>query len=242
MSNLKNFSVREAGRDVELIALKSDVTPARDVLEDPVNFNTYYSAKFKDSFASFSAAIGYHSCRGPRLEIEGSYENFGITNCRDCTVNDSNKYFALARGKELGAIQPKSHEGSGNSKKSFFTFMENNGISVASVMVNGCYDFSFDGTGISPYICAGVGGDFIEFFEIMHVKFSYQGKLGVSYLISPSISLFVDGYYHSIMNNEFKNLHVMYVHALRDSPTVTSAVAQLDIRYFGGEVGLRFIF
>ena len=246
ISHFKNFSVQETNKKVDLIALKNDVTHITDeVLKNHGNFNTHYSAKFKNSFiTSFSGALGYYSGQGPRLELEGSYENFDIINCKNCTVKDANKYFALAREKESNNIQPKNDEGSSDpNKKSFFTFMKNNGVSIASVMINGCYDFSFNNTRISPYVCAGIGGDFIEFFDVMHIKLSYQGKLGVSYLVSPSTSLFVSGYYHRVINNKFKNLHVTYSkYALKDSPTITSAIAQLNIGYFGGEVGLRFTF
>nr|ABO36246.1 Omp-1-6 [Ehrlichia ewingii] len=251
ISHFKNFSVQEVNKKVDLIALKNDVTHiTEEILKDPTNFNTHYSAKFKNSFTGFSGAVGYYSAQGPRLEVEGFYENFDITDCSNCTINDANRYLALAREKDNNQVQPKAHDSSStdsnnssnNTKKSYFTFMKNNGISIASVMINGCYDFSLNNIKISPYVCAGIGGDFIEFFEVMHIKFSYQGKLGVSYLISPSISLFVDGYYHSVINNKFKNLHVTYAYILKDSPTITSAIAQLNIGYFGGEVGLRFVF
>ena len=244
ISHFKNFSIKETTKDVHLFALKNDVTNTTKeaLIKAPENFNRPYTAQFKNSFTSFSGAVGYHSNQRLRLELEGSYEKFDIVSCKNCAVKDANKFFALARGTETSNNQPKNNESQGleKNKKSFFTFMKNNGISIASVMINGCYDLS-NNTKISSYVCGGIGGDFIEFFDLMHVKFSYQGKLGISYLISPSTSLFVDGYYHRVINNKFKNLHVTYAYPLKDQPTTTSAIAQVNIGYFGGEVGLRFI-
>ncbi|AHX05151.1 surface antigen family protein [Ehrlichia chaffeensis str. Liberty] len=244
----KNFSVEENNNStpLDLIGLQTNVTHITEyILQDNTKFNTHYNAKFKNNFINFSSAIGYYSGQGPRLEIESSYGNFDVVNCKNCTVKDANRYFALVREKDSTNFYPKTHESSlspPNSKKSSYTLMKNNGVSVASVIINGCYDFSFNNAIISPYICIGVGGDFIEFFEVMHVKFAYQSKVGISYPISPSITIFADGYYHKVINNQFKNLHVKYPYPLKDSPTITSATAKLNIEYFGGEVGMRFIF
>ncbi|AHX03235.1 surface antigen family protein [Ehrlichia chaffeensis str. Heartland] len=249
ISYFKNFSVEENNNNtaLDLIGLKSDVTCITEhILQDNTKFNTHYIAKFKNNFINFSSAIGYYSGQGPRLEIESSYGDFDVVNYKNYAVQDVNRYFALVREKDSSNFSPKPHESSqlshNNPKKSFYTLMKNNGISVASVIINGCYDFSFNNTAISPYVCIGVGGDFIELFEVMHLKFAYQSKIGISYPISPSITIFADGHYHKVINNQFKNLHVKYPYPLKDSPTITSAIAKLNIKYFGGEVGMRFIF
>ncbi|KJV63477.1 MULTISPECIES: P44/Msp2 family outer membrane protein [Ehrlichia] len=239
----KNFSVAENNKIVDLAGLNTGVTYITEaILQDNTKFNIPYIAKFKNNFTNFSSAIGYYSGQGLRLELEGSYGNFDVVNCKNCTVKDASRYFALVREKEANQFYPKTHSNGDSSKTSYYTFMKNNGISIASVMMNSCYDFSFSNLKISPYVCVGIGGDFIEFFEATYIKFACQGKIGINYTISPSISIFTDGYYHKVINNQFKNLHVKYPYILKDSPKITFATAKLNIGYFGGEVGMRFIF
>ena len=243
ISYFKNFSVAENNKIMDLIGLNTGVAYITETtLQDNTKFDIPYIAKFKNNFTNFSSAIGYYSGQGVRLEIEGSYGNFDVANCKHCLIKDANRYFALVREKENNKFSPKAHDGNNGNKTSYYTFMKNNGISIASVMMNSCYDFSFSNAKISPYICVGIGGDFIEFFETTYIKFACQGKIGINYTISSSISIFTDGYYHKVINNQFKNLHVKYPYKLKDSPTITSATAKLNIGYFGGEVGMRFIF
>ncbi|AHX05091.1 P44/Msp2 family outer membrane protein [Ehrlichia japonica] len=243
ISYFKNFSVAENNKIVDLIGLDTGVTYITETtLQDDTKFNIPYIAKFKNNFTNFSSAIGYYSGQGLRLEIEGSYGNFDVVNCKNCVVKDANRYFALVREKKTDAFSPKAHDGTNGNKTSYYTFMKNNGISIASVMMNSCYDFSFNNLKISPYVCVGIGGDFIEFFEATYIKFACQSKIGINYIISPSISIFTDGYYHKVINNQFKNLHVKYPYTLKNSPTITSATVKLNLGYFGGEVGMRFIF
>ncbi|CEI84728.1 Major outer membrane protein P30-14 [Ehrlichia minasensis] len=239
----KNFIIEEnSHQSVELMGLANDVTHVtKHILKDNTKFNVPYIAKFRNSLINLSGAVGYHSGQGPRLEIEGSYENFDVANCKNCAA-DANRYFALARNKDHSNSHPKSHQTISNGYLSHYTIMKNNGISIASVMLNGCYDFSFNNVKISPYVCAGIGGDFITLFETMHIKFAYQGKFGISYLISPSVSIFASGHYHKVADNIFKNLHVKYIYGLYESPNITSAIAKLRIGYFGSEVGVRLVF
>ena len=117
--------------------------------------------------------------------------------------------------------------------------MKNTGLSILSIIINGCHDFSIDELKISPYICAGIGINAIEFFDALHIKFAYQGKIGVSYPLANSIRLFSNGYYHKVVGNKFKNLEVIHVGNLHHSPWYTSAIATLNIGYFGVEVGIK---
>ena len=248
----KNFIIEENSYHIPvkfagLMGLANDVTHATEhILKNNQTFNVPYIAKFRNSLINLSGAVGYYSGQGPRLEIEASYENFDAANCKNCAA-DANRYFALTRNKDENNTYPKSDQTQSGSdsivkKFSHYTIMKNNGISIASVMLNGCYDFSFNNVKISPYVCAGIGGDFITLFETMHIKFAYQGKFGISYLISPSVSIFVSGHYHKVADNTFKNLHVKYIYALQEAPNITSAIAKLRIGYFGSEVGVRFVF
>ncbi|AHX03226.1 surface antigen family protein [Ehrlichia chaffeensis str. Heartland] len=247
VSVFSNFSVRETNVPTkQLIALKKEIDSvaidttgnANAGISKPENFTIPYTAEFQDNVANFNGAIGYSFPDSLRIEIEGFHEKFDVKNPGGYTqVKDAYRYFALARDLKNGAFQPKE-----NNTGIYHTVMKNDGLSILSTMVNICYDFSVDELPVLPYMCAGMGINAIEFFDALHVKFAYQGKLGISYQLFTKVNLFLDGYYHQVIGNQFKNLNVNHVYILKESPKVTSAVATLDIAYFGGEVGIRFTF
>ncbi|ABD45522.1 major outer membrane protein OMP-1Z [Ehrlichia chaffeensis str. Arkansas] len=252
VSIFSNFSVKETNFPTKyLAALKKDINSVEfddsvtAGISYPLNFSTPYIAVFQDNISNFNGAIGYTFVEGPRIEIEGSYEEFDVKDPgRYTEIQDAYRYFALARDIDSIPTSPKnrtSHDGN-SSYKVYHTVMKNEGLSIISIMVNGCYDFSSDNLSILPYVCGGIGVNAIEFFDALHVKFACQGKLGITYPLSSNVSLFAGGYYHQVMGNQFKNLNVQHVAELNDAPKVTSAVATLDIGYFGGEIGARLIF
>ncbi|AAZ68941.1 P44/Msp2 family outer membrane protein [Ehrlichia canis] len=245
VSVFSNFSVKETNVITKnLIALKKDVdsietkTDASVGISNPSNFTIPYTAVFQDNSVNFNGTIGYTFAEGTRVEIEGSYEEFDVKNPGGYTLSDAYRYFALAREMKGNSFTPKEKV----SNSIFHTVMRNDGLSIISVIVNVCYDFSLNNLSISPYICGGAGVDAIEFFDVLHIKFAYQSKLGIAYSLPSNISLFASLYYHKVMGNQFKNLNVQHVAELASIPKITSAVATLNIGYFGGEIGARLTF
>nr|AAF73414.1 P28-6 [Ehrlichia chaffeensis] len=230
VSHFSNFSVKETNVDtIQLVGYKKSASSI-----DPntySNFQGPYTVTFQDNAASFSGAIGYSYPESLRLELEGSYEKFDVKDPKDYSAKDAFRFFALARN--TSTTVPDAQK---------YTVMKNNGLSVASIMINGCYDLSFNNLVVSPYICAGIGEDFIEFFDTLHIKLAYQGKLGISYYFFPKINVFAGGYYHRVIGNKFKNLNVNHVVTPDEFPKATSAVATLNVAYFGGEAGVKFTF
>ena len=251
VSVFSNFSVKETNFHTKhLIALKQDVDSveidssgnADTGISKPDNFTIPYTAEFQDNHTNCNGSIGYAFAEGPRVEIELSYEKFDVKNpIGYTTVKDAYRYFALARETESSAFQPKNNS-SPSPTGIYHVVMKNDGLSILSNIVNVCYDFSLNNLPISPYLCGGMGINAIEFFDALHVKFAYQSKAGISYQILRKINLFIDVYYYQVTSNKFKNLKVQHVHELKDNPKVTSAVATLDIAYFGSEAGVRIIF
>nr|ABO36250.1 Omp-1-10 [Ehrlichia ewingii] len=233
ISHLRKFSVKETNATtVQLVGLNYTAAPIDDI-KTSSKFDTPYTIAFQNNIISFSAAIGYSHAKGLRIELEGSYEEFDVTDPGNYTIKDAYRYFAIAREMNSSSNnQPKDKQ---------FTVMRNDGVSIVSFMFNGCYDFPLGILEISPYICAGIGGDFIEFFDALHIKPAYQGKLGLNYPLFSKVSLFIDGYYHKVIGQQFKHLNVQHVVTL-DTPKIASVVATLDVSYFGGEIGMRLIF
>ncbi|AHX05145.1 surface antigen family protein [Ehrlichia chaffeensis str. Liberty] len=246
VSIFSSFSIKETNTITKnLIALKKDVNSlevdaqANTGISNPENFTIPYIAAFEDNAFNFNGAIGYTFIEGLRIEIEGSYEEFDAKNPGGYGLNDAFRYFALARDMNTNnKYEPKQ----ASTQKVYHTVMKNDGLSITSIMVNVCYDLSSDNLLVSPYICGGIGVNAIEFFDALHIKFACQSKLGITYQLSYNISLFGDGYYHQVIGNQFRNLNVQHVAELNDAPKVTSAVATLNVGYFGAEVGVRFIF
>ncbi|MGN7618836.1 MAG: P44/Msp2 family outer membrane protein [Ehrlichia sp.] len=239
VSLFSNFSVKEASVNTkQLFGLRHNATSVKQgAMVNSVNFNVPYSATFQNNFANFSGAVGYISHRGPRVEVEVSHGKFDVKDLNNCIIQDACRYLTLARETTV------SDSSRAVPKPQAYVVMKNNGVSTISIIFNSCYDFSMNASlKISPYACVGFGGDFIEFFDSVHTKFAYQGKLGINYPLSSKFILFVDGYYHSVIGNQFKNLSVKHVVNLDGKPNVTSATATLNIAHFGGELGLKFIF
>ncbi|AHX03232.1 surface antigen family protein [Ehrlichia chaffeensis str. Heartland] len=233
VSHFSNFSLKETySNTIELLGLQKDVSSITDITNN-MKFNIPYNAQFQDNAVSFSGAVGYISPNNPRVEVEWSYEEFDVKNPGNYTISEAFRYIALAREITQSQKYP------GTDK---YVVIKNNGLSVASIIINGCYDFSLNNLKVSPYICAGFGGDIIEFFSAVSFKFAYQGKVGISYPLSSNITIFADGYYHKVIGNKFNNLNVQHVVGLTNHPKSTSAVATLNIEYFGSEFGLKFIF
>ncbi|AHX03228.1 surface antigen family protein [Ehrlichia chaffeensis str. Heartland] len=249
VSVFSNFSVKETNfATQQLVALKKDIdsveisTNADNGINKPGNFTIPYIPKFQDNAASFSGAFGFFYDKGLRVEMEGSYEEFDVKNPGGYTkVRDAYRYFALAREMEFNQTSPKSKESSTQPTGIYHTVMRNDGVVISSAMINGCYNFTLGSLSISPYMCIGIGIDAIQFFNALHIKFAHQSKLGITYPLSSNVHLFADGYYHKVIGNKFKNLSVQHVYELQDAPRVTSAIATLDIGYFGGEIGVSFI-
>ncbi|QGR02927.1 P44/Msp2 family outer membrane protein [Ehrlichia ruminantium] len=177
-----------------------------------------YDTKFHNNIHSFSWSIGYSSL-GLRLDIEGSHEKFNMENSDTIPTINNNKHLLTT----YTAITK------GSTDKS-------NHIIITSFMVNTCYDITIGNSSIAPYLCTGIGGDTINFFNTTYLKFAYQGKIGISYRLNNNFVLFANTYYHKIMGNKFKDL---YIHT---PSKVIPVLANLDIGYFGSEIGLRIIF
>ena len=231
-----NFSVKEANVETkQLFRLKHNATSIPTDIKISSNFTVLYSETFQENIVSFSGAVGYLPPEGPRVEIEGSYEKFDIKNPKNDLIKDAFRYIALAR--EVSSSSPQTLF---NNK---YVIMRNDGISIISIILNLCYDFFINKSSTtSPYICAGFGGNFIELFNSVRPKFAYQGKLGINHPLSSNVILFVDGYYHKVMGNKFKHLSVQHIFDDSTAPKATSAIATINIEYFGAELGLKFIF
>ncbi|RZB12691.1 P44/Msp2 family outer membrane protein [Ehrlichia minasensis] len=238
VSHFSSFTVSESNfATQELVMLQPDNRWSIDLKESitqGTKFSGAYTAKFQDNAASFSGAIGYSYPENLKFEFEVSYEKFDVKTTQGYQVTNT-AVFALAR-KTISIPQD-----SGNTQNNQYVVMKNSGLSIASIMINSCYDMSFYNLVVSPYICAGIGEDFIKFFDTLYIKLAYQGKLGVNYSLSSRFNIFADVYYHKVIGNQFKNLNVIHAVALTDFPKATSAIATLNVAYFGGEAGIRFI-
>nr|ADU56849.1 P44 outer membrane protein [Anaplasma platys] len=118
-------------------------------------------------------------------------------------------------------------------------------VSTTSVMLNGCYDLQSEGFSIVPYACLGVGANFVGIVD-GHVtsKLAYKVKAGLSYELSPEISMFAGGFYHRVLGEgEYDDLPVQrLVDDATTNKTKEFAKASFKMAYTGAEIGVRFAF
>ncbi|CEI85324.1 Surface antigen msp4 [Ehrlichia minasensis] len=194
-----------------------------------------YSFKYENNpFLGFAGAIGY-SMGGPRIEFEVSYEIFDVKNQGNSYKNDAHKYCALSRKEGSMPSTPTS-----DANK--FVFLQNEGLLDISLMINACYDITTESIPFSPYVCAGIGTDLVSMFETTNSKISYQGKLGLSYSISPEASVFVGGHFHRVIGNEFRDIPAITPAGATGINGTQFAIVTLNVCHFGLELGGRFTF
>ncbi|MGN7618842.1 MAG: P44/Msp2 family outer membrane protein [Ehrlichia sp.] len=222
--NFSDFSAAETipGLTVGIFALDYD---AADITKSS-SFTRAYDPTYASSFNGFSGVMGCYF-NNIRVEFEGSYSSFEPERQFYPEGSNSYKFFALSRGRD--SVQDKK-----------FVVLENNGVIDRALNVNFCYDVTGGSVPLSPYVCAGVGADYIKFLGISLPKFSYQVKFGVNYPVSGSVILFGGGYYHKVIGSKYERVEVAHHPAIEEPPKITSASANLSTGYFGWEVGIRF--
>ncbi|SBO13968.1 Major surface antigen 4 precursor [Anaplasma phagocytophilum] len=124
--------------------------------------------------------------------------------------------------------------------------VEIKGISSTSFIVNLCSDIVAEDFVAVPYACLGLGGNLIEFVEgRSDLRPAYKLKVGLSYQLAQKVHAFADVFYHRVLGNgEYSDLPVR--HLVDDhSPegrSKNAATANFDMRYTGGEFGVRLAF
>ena len=236
VSHFGAFSANEESKaTVGVFGLKQDWAGGTISHTSPESIFTVQNYSFKyasNPFLGFAGAIGY-SMGSPRIEFEILHEMFDVKNHGNNCKNDSHRYCALCH--HTGATTSMS--GGGDK----FVFLKNEGLTDISFMINACYDITTEGMPFSPYICAGTGVDLVSMFEAINIKLAYQGKLGLSYAISPEAQVFVGGHFHRVAGSEFREIPAM-VPSESTLPKSQFAIVTLGICYFGLELGGRFNF
>ncbi|KJV69414.1 P44/Msp2 family outer membrane protein [Candidatus Neoehrlichia procyonis] len=222
-SQFRNFKINETNRQSTVKGYsKSDSSVVRTSHEKFTVEN--FQFKFDNNLLlAFNGAIGY-SMGGPRVELEIGYERFNTISNDTYASDKAYKIVALGRN---GAITANN-----------YVTAEINNITTVSLMANACYDIPVHDMSLVPYVCAGIGSNLVNTTkDSLTPKFAYQAKAGVSYTITPEVSLTVGGFYHGIIGTKYEKLHVDNATGLTDK---TSATAEFGLSYFGGELGVRF--
>ncbi|KDB55244.1 P44-1 outer membrane protein [Anaplasma phagocytophilum str. MRK] len=185
-----------------------------------------------------------HMYLSPLIKIRGLIEK----------TNDSSGYSYQrdASGTVANDIKELYSEAREIVAKLFLTAIEGaevieiKGISSTSFIVNVCSDIVADDFVAVPYACLGLGGNIIEFVEgRSDLRPAYKLKVGLSYQLAQKVNVFADVFYHRVLGNgEYSDLPVR--HLVDDhSPegrSKNAATANFDMRYTGGEFGVRFAF
>ena len=215
------FSIKDGTKTPK--SLKQDIENVTiDVLKSNTNFTLPYNPTYKKNLLGLGGTIGY-ATDNFRIEFETFYEKFNVNTPSGYIYDNIYEYFDV----ELDSTK-------------YYT-MRNSGITLSPALINVCYDVTKKNLrNISPYLCLGVGVDFIDFLDKVSLKFSYQAKVGIGYLISSNLVLFIDGSFHGHLGNQFTNLAVDY--PVEIYPFFTNASVKFDINFLSTSVGIRFIF
>ena len=231
--HLSSLIIKETSSNiVATFALKKDASGS-DVLKTNTNFNVKYDPHYKNNNSGLAGILGYHYNNNFRIESEVSYETFNLKT-DGYKIAGFEKHIALAR-----QLDNNNHP----TANQYVTVI-NNGIGITSVLINACYDsININQTNMTIYSCIGFGADVVDFLSKYNTKLSYQGKAGISYPLSSKIMLFAEGYYHGLLGKKFNGIPVNYP-CDNYTPSITgktTALAMLNIRYYGGSIGVRFI-
>ncbi|MGN7678690.1 MAG: P44/Msp2 family outer membrane protein [Anaplasma sp.] len=117
-------------------------------------------------------------------------------------------------------------------------------VTSTSLTANSCYDLVWGGVPVIPYGCVGMGVSFIEAAKGGGVKAEFAGrvKLGLTYEITPQISLYGGALYHRAVNYDNQKVAVIPLEegseGILQSGGGQARVA-FNLSYFAGEVGIR---
>ncbi|AHX04739.1 P44/Msp2 family outer membrane protein [Ehrlichia japonica] len=249
VSHFKNFHIKETDFDsAEPVGLNKYVTNTE--LSNLSNNFSFIMSRQTDSYKSYKndllglgLSIGL-LVRNFRVEFEGSYKSFDIKRLAYYQSKEGHRYFAIPRHLLHGFMPLKETITSGYNQG--YIIAKNNGISIISNIINLCRETKYKS--FTPYICLGVGGDFIEVFDVMRIKFAYQGKIGINYPITSKLVLSINGQYHKVIGDKFKLLPVLLPVSLKSSGNNNheqldpTALLTLNLEHFSSEIGLSFVF
>ncbi|AHX05154.1 surface antigen family protein [Ehrlichia chaffeensis str. Liberty] len=210
--------------------LPSEVSEGiRELLHNSDSFTLPHNPTYKKNLLGGGGVVGYSTAYF-RVELEAFYEKFNLAAPAGYLHKNFYEYFALAT-----AMNPKYPNQPAEDK---YYCMKNTGITLSPFTISACYDFILkQASNIAPYLCLGVGGNFIDFLDQVSFKFAYQAKVGISYFVSPNIAFFIDGSFHGHLNNQFSDLLVDYP----SSSLFTTISAKFNVNFLTSSIGIRFI-
>ncbi|KJV69415.1 P44/Msp2 family outer membrane protein [Candidatus Neoehrlichia procyonis] len=230
LSQIRDFTIAEPGSLTKVVlGYKKDANTI--ALSTHSNFNVKnFEYHFNNNILfALSGAAGYAVGDGLRIEFEVGYEQFNTKGGGDYIHEDAHKFCALSRENNI-------------SDQRYVT-VKIDAITTVSLMMNACYDLISSNTSITPYLCAGIGSNIVNVTQsYLTPKLAYKIKAGLNYPLIPEASISVGVFYHSILDTEYKSLPVYHPSSLSTAPMYTNATAKFGFSYFGGEIGVRFMF
>ncbi|MGN7661890.1 MAG: P44/Msp2 family outer membrane protein [Anaplasma sp.] len=210
-------------------------TPLYTAMQMAENFESGYVPAYGASFYGFSGVIGC-SRGGTRVELEAAFEDFK-------TKRPSGRPL-MKNGHEYFAVGERSHtEVVPISPKPGYMVVSNRAISSGSTVLSICRDFSAGATAM-PYACLGGGAEFLGILGAENTRFAYQAKAGVSFGVSPGVSLVAAGYYRGTLKRPVRAFPATEfgtdasAEATRQN-SLLSAEGSVDVGYLGVELGVR---
>ncbi|MGN7678461.1 MAG: P44/Msp2 family outer membrane protein [Anaplasma sp.] len=213
-------------------------TPLYMAMQRAENFESGYTPAYEANFYGFSGVIGC-SKGETRVELEAAYEDFKTKKpSGQPLMKNGHEYFAVGEksATEVVPISPKPG----------YMVVSNRAISSGSAILNICRDFSAGATAV-PYVCLGGGAEFLGILGAENTRFAYQAKAGVSFGVSPGVSVVAAGYYRGTLKRPVRALPATEFNTtagdtgsgIARQNSLLSAEGSVDVGYLGVELGVR---
>ncbi|MGN7661190.1 MAG: P44/Msp2 family outer membrane protein [Anaplasma sp.] len=114
-------------------------------------------------------------------------------------------------------------------------------VAATSLIASSCYDLMWGKVPVAPYGCLGMGVSFMEAAKGGGTKaeFACRAKLGLTYEITPQISLYGEALYHRAVNYDNQRVAVTTLEGSEEIFRDSRARVAFNLSYFAGGIGIR---
>ncbi|MGN7661211.1 MAG: P44/Msp2 family outer membrane protein [Anaplasma sp.] len=222
---------------------------------------------YRCNLSGFGLALGY-PVGNVRVELEMSGQRFDVERgshelTRYRKEEEAEHGYSVVHMKLAGDPgKPLAHVGGGGStatdpaaappEDEAAVVVKDDGIRLCSVVASLCRDFKLStGDNISPYACAGFGFERLGMFGTSTRRVAYQAKAGVTYKLRGGMDGFAGVFYRRLRGSKevvlpWSNFEVISTVIpakagdTSDSIMPVDLLLDLNVAYFGAEVGIRF--
>ncbi|MGN7678937.1 MAG: P44/Msp2 family outer membrane protein [Anaplasma sp.] len=218
---------------------------------------------YRRNLSGFGLTLGY-PVGDVRVELEVSKQKFDVERgshelARYKKEEGADHGYSVVHMKLAGdpdkPLARTSNSAAARLEDEAAVVVKDGGIRLCSVIVNLCRDFKLSdsmGDNMLPYACGGFGFEKLGMFGTNTRRITYQAKAGVTYKLRDGIDGFAGVFYRKLHGSKEVILPWSNFEVISTVPAGTGAargsdgvmpvdlLLDLNVAYFGAEVGVRF--